>query len=552
MIKWIHYSVVFITGLLLQQESYAQTIPIGETAMDEELRNLQLLQQFNPQYSFNARPFFTTSAFTRDSLIQRIHPTENPQTTTAGFLNGKGRFELFPLYLNSRYNSHHPYGWNNPGMIDAKGIQATVSTGFYAATGPFSLQVLPMIAYAANPQFEYNSQYGAPTKGAYKKLFPGQSSFRINIKNISLGISTENLWWGPGIHNSLLMSNNAPGFAHLTLNSTAPLKTPIGSFEFQLIAGKLTEDTTVLLENKDLTTAYYAQNSYFGLPANPQLDSLSWRYLNGLTISYQPKWVPHLFIGFSRVGYTYHQYIGEHHGFIHNYLPVFVGLFRSSGTYANGSQHLKQILSLSARYVLPKAHAEIYGEYGFDDNAQDQRDLLQSANHGAAYTVGFKKLFVLTNQSKVDFNAEFTQLEQPVDYMVRSTGYWYLYNGGYTQQGRIIGSGFGMGSNMQTIQVSYLATKVNKLGLSFQKIIHDPLPDYIINGVPTATGLPSTNIGIRDIRWKDVVIGLQYSQRIVNFLLNTQINMVQSQNYAWMKDQNRTNIYAGINLVYYW
>ncbi|WP_404877454.1 capsule assembly Wzi family protein, partial [Klebsiella pneumoniae] len=86
-----------------------------------------------------------------------------------------------------------------------------------------------------------------------------------NYKVLSVGISSENLWWGPGIYNSLLMSNNAPGFWHLTFNSRKPLKTPIGDFEWQLIGGKLVEDTSALLEIKNLTTNYYNPQNYGGL-----------------------------------------------------------------------------------------------------------------------------------------------------------------------------------------------------------------------------------------------------------------------------------------------
>jgi len=59
-------------------------------------------------------------------------------------------------------------------------------------------------------------------EGAYSKLLPGQSSIRLNYGAFSLGASTENIWWGPGQYNSLLFSNNAIGFQHLTLNTQKP------------------------------------------------------------------------------------------------------------------------------------------------------------------------------------------------------------------------------------------------------------------------------------------------------------------------------------------
>ena len=67
--------------------------------------------------------------------------------------------------------------------------------------------------------------------------FSRQSS-KFNFNNISIGISNENLWWGPSIRNGIA-SNNASGFNHITFNSNKPIETIIGNFEFQFITGKL-------------------------------------------------------------------------------------------------------------------------------------------------------------------------------------------------------------------------------------------------------------------------------------------------------------------------
>jgi hypothetical protein len=50
--------------------------------------------------------------------------------------------------------------------------------------------------------------------GPFNKAFWGQSSIRLTFGPASIGLSNENIWWGPGIRNSLIMSNNAPGFKH--------------------------------------------------------------------------------------------------------------------------------------------------------------------------------------------------------------------------------------------------------------------------------------------------------------------------------------------------
>ena len=47
------------------------------------------------------------------------------------------------------------------------------------------------------------------------------------------------LWWGPSIRNSIMMSNHAQGFKHITFNTIKPIKTFFGAFEFQIITGRL-------------------------------------------------------------------------------------------------------------------------------------------------------------------------------------------------------------------------------------------------------------------------------------------------------------------------
>jgi hypothetical protein len=513
----------------------AQTIPIG-SLNDDYLRALQLQGKLDIKYSLSSRPFFTDKIITTDSIYHLIDPATTIKTPRNSFLGKAGIFEVLPLTISGEFNSHHPYGWNQTGMIDAKGIQGLISTGIYASVGPLSIQFKPEMIYAANTQFEYSSQYGAPTKPGYRHVFAGQSSVRLNIKGISLGVSTENMWWGPGIQNSLIMSNNAPGFLHATLNTTKPIKTPIGNFEFQLIAGKLTEDTTVLLENKDLTTPYYAQGDYGGYPNDPSLDKLSWRYLNGISASYNPKWIKGLFLGINRVAYTYNDYIGEHDGFIHNYLPVFVGLFRGGGTYANGSQHLKQIISVSGRYIFQRSHAEVYVEYGSGDNTQNLRDFLMSPNHAAAFTAGLKKLFALENNKWLDFSTEVTQLAQSADNIIRTSGNWYNYQGGYSNQGRILGAGYGMGSNMQTVNLTLL-NGFQKAGILLQRIVHDPNPD---------------NTSVRGIGWQDLSLGFIWQKQLKSITLNAQFQLIHSTNYAWIQNDDPFNFHGMINMIYHW
>ena len=51
----------------------------------------------------------------------------------------------------------------------------------------------------------------------HNRLLLGQSSISLNWKALSIGFSNENIWWGPSIRNSIMMSNHAEGLDTLHL-----------------------------------------------------------------------------------------------------------------------------------------------------------------------------------------------------------------------------------------------------------------------------------------------------------------------------------------------
>ena len=44
-----------------------------------------------------------------------------------------------------------------------------------------------------------------------------ESKLFFHYKEIGIGISNANMWWGPGLHTSLTMANNTSGFPHIFL-----------------------------------------------------------------------------------------------------------------------------------------------------------------------------------------------------------------------------------------------------------------------------------------------------------------------------------------------
>jgi hypothetical protein len=240
-----------------------------------------------------------------------------------------------PFTLITQYNSHHPFGWNDGAMIPAKGVQTFVRAGIYLRYGIMEVQLAPEWVYATNKLYDTSIKWGSNTGGVYNKVFPGQSAAGIRFGSVSIGVSSQNLWWGPGMRSSLLMSNNAPGFLHAYIRSNRPAKTPIGNFEWQLIGSRLDSDSTRPYENRNLklTTESY--------PA-------TWRYQSAFVISYQPKWIPGLFLGMTRSLQRYHKDIGlGGNNFLKKYVPVLTKAVQKKNEQNDDAENTDQLASFS-------------------------------------------------------------------------------------------------------------------------------------------------------------------------------------------------------------
>ena len=512
--------------MLILGKAYTQSIPVG-TVGDEYFRILQLQGKIDPKYSFSSRPNFLTNKFPIDSFYQLID--SNLSTNIAL----KTRFvEFRPLLaqIRSQYNSLHPYGWNDEGMIKAKGIQTMARIGVYTRIGPLHIQFMPEHVNAENPPYEISNEFGTITKDRLEQNFIGQSSVRLNLSAVSIGFSNENIYWGPGQYGALIMSNNAPGFAHYTFNTIRPIKTFLGSFEFQLVTGRLEQDPTAAFEN-------------INLKPNPRWNEP--RIFNGLNIVFQPKFLSNFFIGVNRAyQYTELNLEQQGSGFVDKYLPVFSKVFKSTvgGTNEDKIERDQQ-LSLFTRWLFPKSNAEMYFEYGWNDHKDNFRDFWIDPEHAASFLIGFKKLKPLSKDRWLELNAEIIQTAQTTDYLVRTAGDWYIYvNGGYNHFNQILGAGSGRGNNVQTVNINLLKG-LSKIGMKIQRIQHQP--------TPANSSYAFESLGLRPLRWTDIGVGFNAQKHWKNLIIAPEVNFINSMNYAWTFSSN-FNLFAQLNVTYLW
>ena len=66
---------------------------------------------------------------------------------------------------------------------------------------------------------QLNDNQSHHKKSPYQTLGIREFQLYLHWKGVGGGISNANMWWGPGIHTSLIMSNNTSGFPHIVLGT---------------------------------------------------------------------------------------------------------------------------------------------------------------------------------------------------------------------------------------------------------------------------------------------------------------------------------------------
>ena len=515
--KYLFFCFSFLTI-----HSFAQSVSVNDDALNDYLKREQLNGSTNPDHSFCVRPVPSNNFDSSDWLNGNAKTKLFNNRST--FLN---RIELLPFIVTQQANSHHPYGWNDGPMIPAAGYQLYMSAGIFAKFGHFSVQLAPEIVYAQNDSFQtflteyadyhWNNYYqwlnriDMPERfgdKAYKKILPGQSSIRYAIGGISLGVSTENLWWGPGKRNALVMSNNAAGFLHATINSIKPIQTPIGSFEGQIIAGKL-ENSGILPPD--------TFRVYNGIPMYQPKNNES-RFISGMVLSWQPKWVKGLFLGFAKTSYLYQSDISG----IADILPL-EGIITSNSEKQNKKASLGSVFF---RYVLLEEQAEIYAEYGRSDRSASIINLITDNGYPRGYVVGMRKLTdKKANGSQFEFAAEITQLELPTATLINQAKSWYTNDyvrQGYTNQGQVMGAAVGPGGSSQMMDISWVK-KMTKIGIMFERVVHNNVFYYYSFANP-----PDVTR-----HWIDLSSTFHADWQYKRFLFSTEMGVIRSLNYEW-------------------
>jgi hypothetical protein len=358
-------------------------------------------------------------------------------------------------------NSDLPFSFNDGPLWAGKGWNRIVTIGARTRWGPLSLILAPQFIYQENQSFHFIPYPldGAPARDAYANPFHpapqsmdypirfgnepldeidwGQSSIRINAGPLAFGFSTENAWWGPGLRNGILLSNQAAGVPRAFLQTKNPIHTKLGAFEGLWILGRLQE------------------SDFFD-----QDNSNDYRTLSGIVLTFQPSFALGLTLGVGRTVFA----------------PVVEGSSRwragfhameSVGSPNRGDPTTEdqlqrdQISILFGRWVFAPHGLEIYGEWARFEEPASFRDFLEFPQHSAGYTAGFQWVQASNQSARLRTQVEITNLEPSSTFRHRTPFSSYasqVVPHGYTHKGQVIGSGIGPGASSQWLALDRLAS----------------------------------------------------------------------------------------------
>lgn len=523
----------------------AQTIPAGFPVLEEGARRSNLLGKGFENYSFALRPirseeglFSNKIQFDQSDSISDLSKEEKKTRTD---------FQLLPLLNTTVFNSNRPFGWGNSSLLNGAGWQNLISPGIFAKVFILQIQLRPEFVFSQNKPFQgYGDNFSDNVNfarfrywnfGDHPEYFgqayqnfitPGQSYISLNFGKVEMGVGTQNIYWGPGQFSGLIFSNNARGIPHAFIRTSAPLNIGIGHLEGEIISGRAEDSGIEPSQNQALNNQYFRQFSG------------DWRYVSGISITYQPSFLKNFFIGFNR---TFQQYNEDVEKNLQGRFPIFEA-FQKERLFQNGNSvdydglAQDQLVSIFFKFRSEKGRFEVYSELGKHDHNFNWREFILNPEHARSYLFGFSKLIRLNKPNQfLQVRGEIIHQAESVNRFLRypvlgvSNTSWQTHYQvrGFSNYGESMGAGIGVGANAQILEVAKV-NGLNKVGVLFQRIENHQDFFYLALGGKS-----------QKKPWIDMSLGALYTHQWKNFIFSGNAQFVQAKNYQW-KDEGISTI----------
>ena len=351
------------------------------------------------QYFINADPFHLLE-IEKKSYMSSI--SQSSFMIRPLIINNKSSLSL-SLRSEFYYNSNVPNLENIGNRYIGKGIGYfnTINISYYGKY--LFLSIEPFYQNSQNKKFELEGRDGIfnrlnDNKSSYLSYGLRETQLYFHYKGIGFGYSNANMWWGPGFHNTLTMTNNTSGFPHFMAGTIKEKKIHNLGFNFRYIFSKL---------DKTIGSPYFTGivgNLTFH--TNPEISiGFSRNYLSGGLPTDRP------FTSWDAALIVFEQLLVD-------------TKIKEYPTDWDEHDPWDQVISGFILVDFPLSRLKLYSEIGTNDHRQNLSDLRAQPDHAIAYIVGLRKYGLFFNDNLI-FGFEYTNLILGKFWKYRATPNWY-------------------------------------------------------------------------------------------------------------------------------
>ena len=316
----------------------------------------------------------------------------------------------------------------------------------------------------------------------------------MTLENWQFTFGKQSLWWGPGRGGPMMFSNNAQPITMFRVDRVSPFKLPsflgyIGPMRLELFLGELSGQNFVFRENGGLLGSWTS-------PLSPQT------MISGERFSFKP--TPNVEFGFSLTTL----FAGQGQPFTtHTYLKSIFSTGNTGPGAPSKPGDRRSGFDLTYRLPLLRNWATFYADGFNEDQFTPVAYWDRAAWTGGLYISHFPKV------PKLDLRMEGVYTDLPIGGNV-GPGYWYwnaTYLNGYSNDGNLIGSWIGRGSQGAQAWSNYWLTPKNRIQLNFR---HQKISAQYIPGGGTITDFGGQ--GDYSLRKNvDLSLSLQYERWLI-------------------------------------
>ena len=340
-----------------------------------------------------------------------IRPIVSPNKQSKGVWSLKVRNEVF-------YNSGGPNLENTSDRWVGKGVSFFTSANIAYNSEFIFASIEPYYFVSQNDGYQEpqrihkfsNLNDNRPhIEAPYTSTGIRETQFYLNINGFGGGFSNANMWWGPGFHSSLMMTNNTTGFEHLMLGTINEKRIKNWGFNGRYVFSKFGEKS----KSKPYYSGFIVNTTYYSVPI--------------------------ITIGFSRAFLSG----GENTDYDISLLEAALLPFQFVKIEKQSDQNdlLNPVDQTYTGYLnlrFPESGLVVFLEYGRNEGPENFKDLILHPDHSRAYVFGVRK-YGLFNNLNIMFGFEYTNLIQTSFWQLRDTQDWYsasqfdfnTYNGRY-------------------------------------------------------------------------------------------------------------------------